>query len=57
MKKRSFEGGVEVVVTTLKIEKELLRALKHLAVDKGVTVGVLLRKIAREYLEKMDAKV
>jgi predicted DNA-binding ribbon-helix-helix protein len=44
------------VVTSIRVDKELWRKIKHYALDKGITLTELLERLLKEELEKGEKK-
>ncbi len=42
--------------TTISLTPEMHRQLKHVAVDEGITVRDIIRKLLEEYLAQYDQK-
>jgi predicted transcriptional regulator len=54
--KAEGEGRRTVVRTVVKMDAELWRALKHLAVDRDMTISALIVEAIREKVERAKAE-
>ena len=52
----SRKGGSLVFTTTISLTPEMHRQLKHCAVDEGVTMRDIIRKVLEEYLARYEEK-
>jgi len=42
--------------TSLKVDPELWRRAKHVAIDEGTSIGFLVEKALREYIKEKKGK-
>jgi predicted HicB family RNase H-like nuclease len=42
--------------TSLKIDPELWKRAKHVAIDEGTSIGILVEKALKEYIGQRKAK-
>lgn len=46
--------GSKTVTTTIRIEPELLKKAKHIAVDQSIPLSELLGRALRKYIEEFE---
>ena len=55
-KPRTAKGEKDMVTTTVSLEREAYKALRHLAVDQDSTVRDLIREAVAEFLRKKGSR-